>query len=149
MVEKDTNEILNEILKDLFYKILKIQVKSVSKATGGALSRTEMHLLECIDDNPDIILTDIAQKLGITKATASVSISTLEKKGYIEKKQIHSDKRKVSLVLTPTGKTSCEKHRKFHDMMVKSILGEFEIEEYPEVLKSLKALLSFFDRLDD
>ena len=48
MSEKDASEILNEILKDLFYKILKIQVKSVSKATGGALSRTEMHLLECI-----------------------------------------------------------------------------------------------------
>ena len=149
MEQKDTKDILNEILKDLFYKILKIQVKSVAKATGGALSRTEMHMLECIDDNPDIILTDIAQKLGITKATASFSVRTLEKNVYIEKKQSYSDRRKISLVLTQSGKLSCEKHAKFHDMMVKSILSEFEIDEYPEVLKSLQALLSFFDRLDD
>ena len=52
-------------------------------------------------------------------------------------------------MLTQTGQISCAKHRKFHDMMVRSILGEFEIEEYPEVLKSLKALLSFFERLED
>ena len=148
MSDKKTQVILNEILKDLFYKILKIQVKSVAKATGGSLSRTEMHLLECIDDNPDIILTDIAQKLGITKATASVSISTLVKKGYIEKKQFSSDRRKSTLALTQIGETSCNKHRKFHDMMIKSILSEFEIEEYPEVIKSLSALLSFFNRMD-
>lgn len=148
MNEQETKELLNDILKSLFHKILKIQVKSVSKATGGNLSRTEMHLLECIEDNPDIILTDIAEKLGITKATASVSVGTLVKKGYMKKDKLPSDKRKSKFQLTETGVASCQKHRKFHDSMVKSVLNEFKIEEYPEVLKSLQALLHFFEMLD-
>lgn len=148
MNEQETKELVNDILKSLFHKILKIQVKSVSKATQGNLSRTEMHLLECIEGNPDIILTDIAERLGITKATASVSVGTLVKKGYVKKVKLPTDKRKSKFMLTETGKTSCEKHRKFHDSMVKSVLREFKIEQYPEVLKSLQALLNFFEKLD-
>lgn len=148
MNEQETKDLLNDILKSLFHKVLKIQVKSVSKATGGNLSRTEMHLLECIDANPDIILTDIAEIMGITKATASVSVSTLVKKGYIKKDKLPSDRRKSKFKLTEIGELSCQKHRKFHDAMVKSVLNEFKIEEYPEVLKSLQALLYFFEKLD-
>ena len=149
MDENQTKQMLNQILKDLFYKVMKIQVKSVAKATGGTLSRTEMHLLECVHDNPDVIMSDIAQTMGITKATASVSVGTLVKKGYLNKIQLPDDRRKATLELTQKGEISCAKHKKFHDMMVKSVLSEFEIERYPEVTASLSALLSFFDRLDD
>ena len=149
MAEQETRVLLNQVLKDLFYKILRLQEKSVSQSANEQLSRTEMHILESVQDTPDATLTNIADALGITKATASVSIARLAQKEYLQKVKITEDKRKSILQLTDKGQYCCRKHRQFHDMMVDSVLNEFRIEEYPEVIKSLQALLDFFGRLEE
>lgn len=148
MNESEVKELLNNILKDLFYKILRLQAKSVSGSTGGQISRTEMHVLETIGDLTDSTMTDIAEALGISKATASVSIATLTKKGYLKKVKSDKDKRKSILILTEKGEKASKNHRQFHEMMVKSVMNKFKIEEYPEVLKSLSALADFFGKLE-
>lgn len=147
MTELEIEQLLNHILKDLFYKILRLQAKSVSKSTNNNINRTEMHVLENIQDTPDATVTDIAETLGISKATASVSIARLQEKDYLKKIKSEKDKRKSILVLTENGEFCCKKHKQFHDTMVRSVLKEFKIEEYPEVIKSLQALADYFNKL--
>ena len=48
----------------------------VSRAAQESISRTEMHTLEAIEGSEYVTLTQIADKLGITKATASVTVIT-------------------------------------------------------------------------
>jgi DNA-binding MarR family transcriptional regulator len=148
MNEQEIRILLNQVLKDLFYKILRLQEKSVSQSAGNAISRTEMHILEAVQDERDVTLTRIADVLGVTKATASVSVSRLAEKGYLCKDASGGDRRKSILKLTETGEACCRKHRLFHNMMIESLLKDFKIEEYPAVLKSLQALLDFFARLE-
>ncbi len=148
MEQAHVEKILNQVLKDLFYKILRIQERDVAVASNSQLSRTEMHILEIVEDVPNVTLTQIAEKLGITKATASVTIARLEKKRYLEKVRLDEDKRKSLLKLTERGMVCYDKHRQFHDSMVQSLLYEFKIEEYPTVIKSLEALLQFFNKTD-
>jgi len=151
MNEPEIRDLLNQVLKDLFYKILRLQEKSVSQASNSAISRTEMHILEVVQDlegDGDVTLTRIAEAMSVTKATASVSVKRLTEKGYLIKDASEGDKRKNILVLTDTGEVCCKKHRQFHDMMVSSLLHDFKIEDYPYVLKSLQALLDFFNRLE-
>ncbi len=148
MDQANIEKVLNQVLKDLFYKILRIQERDVAVATNSRLSRTEMHVLEIVEDMPNVTLTQIAEKLGITKATASVTVARLENKGYLEKVRMDADKRKSMLRLTETGLFCYDKHKQFHDSMVQSLLQEFRIEDYPNVIKSLEALLLFFNRTD-
>lgn len=148
MTEQEIKELLNYILKDLFYKVLRLQAKSVSKSTNNSINRTEMHVLENVQDTPNATVTDIAETLGISKATASVSITRLQEKRFLKKIKSEQDKRKSILVLTENGELCCKKHKQFHDTMVRSVLKEFKIEEYPQVIKSLQALADFFNKLE-
>ncbi len=148
MDEQQIRDLLNQVLKDLFYKILRLQERSVSEASGSAVSRTEMHILEAVQDEADPTLTRIAEVMGVTKATVSVSVKRLTEKNYLLKAASDGDKRKSLLKLTEAGELCCRKHRQFHDMMVERLVRDFNIAEYPDLLKSLQALLDFFGRLE-
>ncbi len=148
MTQDQIETVLNHVLKDLFYKILRLQEKSVSLSSNRTLSRTEMHVLEIVQETPNVTLTQIAEEFGTTKATTSVTVSRLVKKKYLEKTKLEKDKRKSVLSLTEQGIFFYQKHKQFHDNMVRSVLHDFRIGEYPEIVKSLQALLAFFDRMD-
>lgn len=148
MTEREIKKLLNKVLKELFFKILRIQEKIVSKSANGRLSRTEMHMLEEIESAEVPTLTNIASGLDITKATASVTAARLEAKKYIEKVKSDKDRRMSILKLTEKGRECCENHRQFHDEMVQSLLRDFKISEYPDILKSLNGLADFFSRLE-
>ena len=148
MDEGNLRKLLNDILKDLFFKILRFQEKSVSMLTGDSISRTEMHALEVIQDTENVTLTQLADQLGITKATGSVCVSRLVKKGYIEKTKVKKDKRKKVLRLTQKGKFCYDNHRRFHDRMVDRLLSDFKMAEYPELVRGLNALYGFFDDIE-
>ena len=94
MTDQEIELLLNQALKDMFYSVLRLQERSVSKLANGNLSRTEMHALEIVQDIPDATLTQISDILGITKATVSVSVNRLVEKGYLIKTRAEDDKRK-------------------------------------------------------
>lgn len=148
MTEEVIRKLLNQILKDLFFKILKIQAKMVSRSAEESISRTEMHTLEAIEESEYVTLTQIAEKLCVTKATASVTVKRLVKKGFVKKVKEENDKRISTLKLTQKGENSCSKHREFHEGLVDGILHDFNIEDHPHVVKSLQALLDYFIRLE-
>lgn len=147
MTDQEMERLLNQALKDMFNSVLRLQERSVSKLANGSVSRTEMHALEIVQDLPEATLTQIADVLGITKATASVSINRLVEKGFLEKSRSESDGRKSILRLTESGEALGKKHKQFHDMLVGSVIREFHVAEYPEVLKSMQALVNFFNHL--
>jgi DNA-binding MarR family transcriptional regulator len=148
MTDIDTELLLNDILKRLFHKILRLQEKSVSEAANQNISRSEIHVLEAVQDVGEATLTGIAAELSVSKPTVSVCVKRLVEKGYLKKAASKSDGRKNIISLTKKGEACCLKHKQFHDAMIHSILNDFKIEQYPELLKALHSLHGFFDRLD-
>ena len=148
MTDQEIRKLLNEVLKKLFFKILRLQERYVSASSNDTISRTEMHIIEIVQDTPKTTLTHIAEELGVTKATASVSVARLADKGCLEKAKSDKDKRKSILRLTEKGLQSYKKHQQFHEMMVQRLLDEFHIKNYPDVLTSLQALLVFFNSME-
>ena len=147
MTDPEIERLLNQALKDMFYSVLRLQEQSVSKLANGSLSRTEMHALEVVQEIPEATLTQISDILGITKATVSVSVNRLVEKGFLEKHRSEADARKSILRLTEPGEAMCKKHKQFHDMLIHSVMREFQVAEYPEVLKAMQALVNFFNHL--
>lgn len=146
MNQRDTKELINHFLKEIFYRVMAIQEKHVSVATEKKLSRTEIHSIEIIKDAVNPILTYVADQLRVSKATASVCVERLVQKGVLSKKKLLSDKRKHSLELTETGELCYAQHKAFHDKMVEALLEDFKLDEYPELLRGFRNLADFFNK---
>ena len=144
MTENAERALINEFLKDIFYRVLDIQAKQVSIATEKRLSRTEMHAIEIIKDTPAPILTSVADQLRVSKATASVCIDRLVKKRFVTKNNFETDKRKYTLALTEIGEQCYQQHFAFHERMVDALLTGFKLSEYPELMRGLENLAHFF-----
>lgn len=70
---------------------------------SDSLTFNELDYLEFIDKHKTLRLTDLANGLGITKASASAMISKLEKRGLIIRDSDDKDGRTTKLMLSPEG----------------------------------------------
>ena len=95
-IEK-VNDVLEEYYK-LFYKTEDMALKRGIKS----LTHTELHIIESI--GPDsLTMNELSDKIGITMGTATVAISKLSDKGYIDRVRSSVDRRKVFVSLTKKG----------------------------------------------
>lgn len=116
------DSIVNELLLDIFDKILVTEEKALSKSNFSDLSIAEMHTLEGIGLYDTRTMSETAARLGITTGTLTVAIDRLVRKGYVERKRDTSDRRVVRVRLTKKGKLAFRMHSKFHTLLVDRIV---------------------------
>lgn len=98
---------------------------------------SEVNALCIINNNSNSNITELAQKLGVTKSAASQVIRKLEKKEIIERGSSHNHK-EVFLKLTHSGHNILEQQLKkcsLRDCNIKQILNELEDEQMDLFIK--------------
>ncbi len=140
---REARAIVNELLVDIFNRILAIEGESL-KEKGIKLSMSEIHVLEAVTKTEEPTMTNIANKLGITVGSLTVSINTLYQKGYVSRDRDPEDRRKVVIGLLPKAEADLEKHNDFHNEMINSIFTDLKIEEDELLISSLEKLSSYF-----
>lgn len=138
---------VNSYLVRIFNEIMQIEEESLKSSEFRDITIKEMHTIEAIGlvDNPTS--SQVANKLGITVGTLSVSIQNLVKKDYVERVQSAEDRRIVRLKLTKKGKLLYRLHHKFHTDMVEKTLTDLEIDEAQALIKGLRNLNQFLDEI--
>ncbi|MGX7075579.1 fatty acid biosynthesis transcriptional regulator FabT [Globicatella sanguinis] len=138
---------VNSYLVRIFNEIMQIEEESLKSSEFKDITIKEMHTIEAIGlvDNPTS--SQVANKLGITVGTLSVSIQNLVKKDYVERVQSAEDRRIVRLKLTKKGKLLYRLHHKFHTDMVEKTLTDLEIDEAQTLIKGLRNLNQFLDEI--
>lgn len=138
---------VNSYLVRIFNEIMQIEEESLKSSEFKDITIKEMHTIEAIGlvDNPTS--SQVANKLGITVGTLSVSIQNLVKKDYVERIQSAEDRRIVRLKLTKKGKLLYRLHHKFHTDMVEKTLTDLEIDEAQALIKGLRNLNQFLDEI--
>ncbi|HJF16643.1 MULTISPECIES: MarR family winged helix-turn-helix transcriptional regulator [Globicatella] len=138
---------VNSYLVRIFNEIMQIEEESLKSSEFKDITIKEMHTIEAIGlvDNPTS--SQVANKLGITVGTLSVSIQNLVKKDYVERVQSAEDRRIVRLKLTKKGKLLYRLHHKFHTDMVEKTLTDLEIDEAQALIKGLRNLNQFLDEI--
>lgn len=138
---------VNSYLVRIFNEIMQIEEESLKSSEFKDITIKEMHTIEAIGlvDNPTS--SQVANKLGITVGTLSVSIQNLVKKDYVERVQSAEDRRIVRLKLTKKGKLLYRLHHKFHTDMVEKTLTDLEIDEVQALIKGLRNLNQFLDEI--
>jgi len=139
----EARKILNELLVEVFNRILSIEAENMRKR-GVKISMNEIHVLEAIDKTEEPTMTHIAKRLRITVGTLTTSISRLVDKGYVKRYCDLEDKRKVFLTLTKKAYEVLEVHDEFHDEMIDATIQDLNLEKDERLLISLENLNEYF-----
>jgi len=137
------DSIVNDLLLDIFDKILVTEEKALSKGNFSDLSIAEMHTLEGIGLYDTRTMSETAAKLGITTGTLTVAVDRLVRKGYVDRKRDTSDRRVVRVCLTKKGKLAYRMHSKFHKLLVDRIVEPLTETERTMLLQLLTSVSGF------
>lgn len=139
---------LNDLLSNAFWSILKIEEKAAKVTAQGALSISELHLLEAVSKNDEQgrNITVLARDLEITLSSVTIAVNKLVKKGYVEKIRSKEDGRQVFVKLTKLGRKVNAGHLYFHENMVRNISKGMTEEEKEILVRGMRNLDQFFKR---
>lgn len=115
----------------------------------GDISTREAHIVEAIGDTPEINITALAGRFGVSKSAASQMIAKLERKGFVDKSQaLHSNKEYI-LTLTDLGWRGYAAHERFHGQdltRLKARLGAFSLSQVATLSVLLEAIDDVMDK---
>jgi len=107
---------------------------------SSELTVSEAHALEVLGEHERINMKGLAQKLGVTTGTTTVTVDRLEKKNLAYRESTKEDRRVNLISLTDVGKNAFEEHHDFHlrltDQMT-SVLSDDEIKQFLYTLKKI------------
>jgi len=96
---------------------------------GSNLTPNQMHAIEIIGHEKSLRMKELAERLGVTTGTLTVTVDRLEQKGLIERQPHETDRRSYRVVLTPSGKKHFKKHHEFHVKLTEEISSVLTPEE--------------------
>lgn len=110
---------------------------------GEGLFSSEIHTITAVADHPGINLTQLAEKLAISKAAVSKFTAKMIKRGYIEKKGSSSNQKEVLFFATGKGEIAAQGHDNFEKKTFGPLLQvEKELSE-----KERGIIISYFKKL--
>lgn len=112
--------------------------------TDTELYHSEIHMLSCIAENPDLHISGLARVLKVTRGAASQTAKRLERKGMIVKESSSESTKKVILRLTAKGKVAVDHHKKAHEQVQALIAQSLQGASFEQ----LKFLSEFFLTLE-
>ena len=92
-------------------RILYLEKGYSLNAEGRKLYPTEIHLLLAIEMGRHGNVTQMAERMGVTKGAVSQTLSRLERKGMLIKSRDPARKNELNLTLTPVGKNASKRAR--------------------------------------
>lgn len=143
-------EAINHMLVRLFNDILRIEEKVLTTGEFADLSVREMHVIEAVaqagDNNS---MSAIAAELDITVGSLTVAVTTLVRKGYLQRSTASYDRRIVQVVLTEKGYAANDHHAAFHRKMVDSVMERIDQNQLDTLTALLEQLEHFFGQYQD
>lgn len=137
-------------MKTEVYDVMKNFMQLIESAANGKkrlldfgedmiFYRGEIHIIKLVGDYPGMYISEIAQRLHVTRAVVSKTMKKLEERGLIKKVGTAEDKKKLVVYLTEKGQVAHAAHQEFH------MENDKEIFDYLEGLseKELAAVKEF------
>jgi DNA-binding MarR family transcriptional regulator len=113
--DREEFEHLLELLVKIMTRIESVHMVPRDFGTGVALHRAEIHTIQTIGMNPQITVTELARRMGVTKGAISQTLNKLVDKRLLHKKHVGLDGRTTALELTETGWRGFRSHERFHE----------------------------------
>ena len=134
---EDLRKLSNIIVE--FYEKLSNWEHAIVEGSGFSLS--QMHAIEILGAHETLKMKELAEKLGITTGTLTVTIDKLEKKGVVVRKANPKDRRSYVIELTKAGKKIQHAHTEYHLKMTQECTVEFSNKEKEQFFMLFKKFL--------
>ncbi|WP_231881923.1 MarR family winged helix-turn-helix transcriptional regulator [Anaerosporomusa subterranea] len=121
MKEQLTHELL------AFFNGFSSWENSVIRASD--LTVSEAHAIEVIGELGRMNMKTLAQRLGVTTGTTTVTVDRLEKKEYAIRETLKEDRRVYLISLTSKGQQAYIEHHQYHTRLSDQILSTLSEEE--------------------
>jgi MarR family transcriptional regulator for hemolysin len=108
------------------------------------LSAPQFRILAFVNRQPGASLSDVAEHVGLTLPSTSTSVDRLVARKLIAREHSQTDRRRVTLSLTATGKTLLKSARKGAQTYLAARLSTLSAEERKTIMGALQALRPLF-----
>lgn len=102
------------------------------------LSITQIEILRFVGLNPGCHLQDVAEDLGLTPPTISVSIRQLEDNLWLERRDDPNDGRATCIYITEKSKKTLKNALRYQIALLQTFLKELDAEEQDKLLALLE-----------
>jgi DNA-binding MarR family transcriptional regulator len=138
--------IVDQLFNKLFEKYSRIESKKFFSDDLADLTVIEIKTLLVIGHGNEIKkMSDIANTLGVTFGTPTVTIDRLIKKGYVIRKRDDIDRRQVFISLSEKGQEIYGSILVLKNVLAEKIYGILSVEERKALIEVLSTLNSHFD----
>ena len=110
------------------------------EVTGGELSAHQASILSHLDDVEPTSMSELAEHMGVTLSTMSLSVKRLLAGGYVESERSDADRRVVELRLTTAGVRMKEAQTVLDPARVDAVLGRLSRDERAGAIAGLRLL---------
>lgn len=114
-------ETLSHLLVE-FYERLSSWEQEVARESG--LSLPQMHTLEILGHHAPLRMKDLAERLGVTTGTMTVTVDKLERLGLVIRQPHGSDRRSLLVALTPEGERLYQEHHDHHLRLIQELTAD-------------------------
>jgi DNA-binding MarR family transcriptional regulator len=104
------------------------------------LTQKQVSVLWLVGDHPGIAQTDLARRLQMDRATVMAIVNRLQARGFLERGESSSDRRRQTLVLRPAGETALIEARAAileHEAWLKSRFSKREARQLISLLSRI------------
>lgn len=105
------------------------------------VTRSDMSFLLKLNEMGEMTQKDLAESRNLNNATVTRALERLEKKGFVNRVDDEKDKRKKNVLLTSEGKQVVNNILKKHEKFKKEIFGDFDENEFQDLMDLLDKLL--------
>jgi DNA-binding MarR family transcriptional regulator len=89
--------------------------------------------------------TDLAEKAGVTKASITGFIDSLQREGYVSRVEDETDRRKYVIRLTEAGLKKLDSTVPDYNEKIESLMNTLNLKQREEMLNSLKTLVNHLE----
>lgn len=125
----------------LIMQFIRAQMRSQS---GSVLSVPQFRVLAFLDRHPGSSLSDVAEYLGVSRATASTMTDRLVKREYVNRSERASERRQVVLELTELGVKYLEQSREKTRDEIATLLNNLTEDDLSTISAGLTILKKVF-----
>ncbi|WP_346353256.1 MarR family winged helix-turn-helix transcriptional regulator [Azotosporobacter soli] len=131
---------MEELTEQLFefYNGFSTWESSVIRASD--LSVSEAHAIEILGEHGRMNMKTLAEKLGVTTGTTTVTVDRLERKDYARREALKEDRRVNLISLSEKGKQAFLEHHRYHVQLTEQIAAVLSVEEVTQLHSLLQKI---------
>ena len=114
---------------------------------GARVSAHQGRILAFLDEADPVMVGELADHLGVTASTMSLTLGRLEEAGNIRREPDHADRRGANVRLTEAGVRARDARRELDPDRLERMLSFLDPAERREALRALALLAGAADRL--